>query len=142
MTNYLVITTATCLACITVGHNLDTMFMKFVIYNFSSWKGMQHLHILFQSNHLPWSYSFRRRNEIRWLVQNNKFIGPQDSPKATKKDWIDEVFQLVPNACLYTIVPRPNQSGSPGDVAFYMPVYSCLYFYCAVTLYCHYNQWY
>lgn len=47
-----------------------------------------------------------------------KFTGPHDSPKTTKKDWTDGLFQLVPNACLYTIVQRPDPSGSPGDVAF------------------------
>ena len=53
-----------------------------------------------------------------------KFTGPHGSPNATK-DWTDELFQRVPNACLYTIVQGLDPSGSPGDVAFYMPAYSC-----------------
>ena len=57
-----------------------------------------------------------------------KFISPHDSPKATKKDWTDGLFQLIPNACLYTIVQGPDPSASPDDVAFYMPVYSCFIF--------------
>ena len=56
-----------------------------------------------------------------------KLTGPHDSPKATK-DWTDELFQCVLNACLYTIVQGPDPSGSPGDVAFYMPVCSCFIF--------------
>ena len=54
-----------------------------------------------------------------------KFTGPHDSPKTTKKDWTDGLFQLVPNACLYTIVQGADSSGSPSDIAFYMPTYSC-----------------
>ena len=43
------------------------------------------------------------------------FTGPHNTPKTQKKEWTDRLYQLVPNACLYTIVPGPDPSGSAGD---------------------------
>ena len=43
------------------------------------------------------------------------FTGPHVSSKKQKRDWTDGLYQLVPNACLYTVVPGPNPSGSAGN---------------------------
>lgn len=77
-----------------------------------------------------------------------KFTGPHDSPKIIKKDWTDALFQLVPNACLYTIVVRPDSSesehpdplGSEGNLLHFACLYIYISCYCsAVILYCQYN---
>lgn len=73
----------------------------------------------------------RRCPATQHTVQSKlaNFTGPSDSPKTQKTDWTNVLYDLVPNACMYTILPRTD-SPEPVSVPVCAPLQPVCHLLC------------